>query len=199
MSGVNRGRSEPPAGPRTWVGKGDLLLFVDHAAPVLCGTPGAYLTLVAIGEHRTERTVARLDGRNEAREVQRWLARSAPAAAGGADEARFRLRLWRARGEPAGSRSFRLRGPGHGRGQEVGQRAGGTRGDEQLRRRLEGLADGLRGELGNIRTDFGRLKGGLEAQEVELESVREGIRTLQEQINDLAQVVFGVLRLVDEA
>lgn len=84
--------------------------LLDRAERELEREPGGYLTVVALGEGRSERKIGRLDG-----EDREWLAgwfesvvEEAWEDAGGG--AKLRLRLWGPGGKPAGSASFEVGG-----------------------------------------------------------------------------------------
>lgn len=80
--------------------------LLERAARELEREPGGYVTLVALGDGRSERKVGRLDG--EDREyLDGWFESVVEEAWEEAGEgAKLRLRLWGPGGKPAGSASF---------------------------------------------------------------------------------------------
>ncbi len=197
VNGVNQERRAPSPAPRTWTRKAELLRFIEHAAGELRVNPGAYLTLVLVSESRAERTVARLAGPKKPREVQRWLGQSAPRAAGDGDEVRFRLRLWRSKGMPAGSRSFRLRSSSAEKRRRPNGYGGESAEVNELRTGLGTLEDTLSRQLGSIRSDLEVFAAKMDQRESHDTVVEERLLALQDQIDTLCEVVHGFVSLLD--
>lgn len=83
--------------------------FIDKVERVRTGVPSSYLAVAHVGDGRSEKQVARLEGNDPAR-TGAWLCKiltsSAEVASSGPQ--RFRLRLWGSGGKAFGSCTIRL-------------------------------------------------------------------------------------------